>query len=329
MSISKILVTGGAGYIGTHVVYSLIKNNYRVIVYDNLSNGTKTSVLDKTKFIQEDICDANAVNNAIKSFKPDAVIHLAALKSVNASLIHMQEYTDTNILGTINILNAMLQHGVSNFVFSSSAAVYGTPHYLPIDEEHVKFPINYYGETKLIIERLLYWYSQNKIYPFYYSSLRYFNAAGHEPDVDWTIIEPESENLIPVILETAIKKRKKFSIFGNDYNTPDGTCIRDYIHVSDLAQAHILSLQYLEQKQKSIELNLGTGRGFSTKEVYDMAVEVSQKNISINFGERRQGDPESLYAKSVLAKKILNWTPQYTNIKDIILHAWNAYNKVL
>ncbi len=326
MSIAKVLVTGGAGYIGTHVVYSLLKHNYQVMVYDNLSNGIKTSLLNKTKFVKEDICDTNAIHKAIKSFNPDAIIHLAALKSVSTSFSHIQEYTNTNILGTINILNAMLQHGISYFVFSSSAAVFGTPHYLPIDEEHVKFPVNYYGETKLIIEKLLYWYSKSENPPFYYSALRYFNAAGHEPKVDWGIIEQKPENLIPVILETALKKRKKFNIFGNDYNTPDGTCIRDYIHVSDLAQAHVLSLQYLEEKQKSIELNLGTGKGFSTKEVYDMTVKVSQRNIPMNFSERRKGDVESLYAKSVLAKKMLHWTPQY-DIEDIILHAWDVYEK--
>lgn len=324
MKKTRVLVTGGAGYIGSHVVHYLLRNDYEIIVYDNLSNGSKEVIPGHVKLIVDDIRNAERVEKVIKAYHPDMVIHLAALKSVKITQ-NCVEYTDVNITGTLNVVNAMVRNKVPYFVFSSSAAVFGEPQYLPIDEEHVKFPINYYGETKLIIEQILSWYS--KLYPFYYISLRYFNAAGHEPDANFISIEKTPENLIPIIMETAIGQRKKFSIFGNDYNTEDGTCIRDYIHVSDLAVAHVQALSYLEEKKQSISLNLGTGVGFSTKQIYDAAVRVTNKKIPMYYADRRKGDLESLYAKSVRANKVLRWKPKFTNIDDTILHSWVAYLK--
>ncbi len=325
MEIKKVLVTGGAGYVGSHVVCHLLENNYEVLVFDNLSTGSAASITKGARLHEQDIRNFDAVKKSISSFRPDAIIHLAALKSATQSLQMGIDYSDTNIVGTINLLKAAISHNVHYFVFSSSAAVYGEPHYLPIDEHHIKEPINYYGETKQAVERMLYWYS--KSFPFAYSSLRYFNAAGHEPDAKFLAIERNSENLIPIVMETALGFRDKLYIYGNDYDTQDGTCVRDYVHVSDLAVAHVLSLLYLEKKNSSLELNLGTSRGFSTKEVYDTAVRVTQRNIAMEFAERRAGDPESLYAKSVLAHKLLSWRPTYKNLDEIILHSWLAYQR--
>lgn len=325
MQISKILVTGGAGYIGSHVVESLQKHGYQVIVLDNLYSGKKQNLPPNITFIKASILSINALRQAFTQYNPDAVIHLAALKAAGESMVDAISYSDTNIIGTINVLKVMLTHKVKYFVFSSSAAVYGEPQYLPIDEEHILSPTNYYGATKLIMENIIRWYS--KVYELKYTTLRYFNAAGHMPYSKLTIVEPDPQNLIPIVLEVATGKRKKLQIFGNDYATHDGTCVRDYIHVCDLAEAHVLSLKYMEQDEESLELNLGTGKGYSVQEIYNAACQITQQTIPMEYTDKRFGDSAELYAKSVLAHKKLKWIPQYTNIETILQHSWNAYLK--
>ncbi|XP_060081225.1 UDP-glucose 4-epimerase-like [Ylistrum balloti] len=321
----RALVVGGAGYIGSHVVFYLLKDNCEVLVLDNLSFGSESSIPKGADFVLGDIRNKEVLTRCMQNFKPEVVVHLAALKSVGKSIHEIAVYSDINITGTINLLNAMIAQNIPYFVFSSSAAVYGTPVYLPIDEKHPTKPINYYGETKLIIEQMLQWYS--RAYPFYYSALRYFNASGHEPASSFFAIEKNPENLIPILLETALGTRKDFTLFGDDYDTPDGSCIRDYIHVSDLARAHLLSLHFLKEKKQSLTLNLGTGKGFSTREAYESAVRVTKKDIPLTIGGRREGDPASMYALSDRARNLLAWQPKYNNIDDIILHSWKAYQR--
>lgn len=326
MNISRVLVTGGAGYIGAHVINVLIKQKYKVIVFDNLSTGKRKHLPKNVILVRKSILNNKAVKQTFEQYKPQAIIHLAALKSAGESMQDAIPYSDTNIIGTINILRAMIEYKTPNIIFSSTAAVYGEPQYLPIDEEHTKNPINYYGATKLIIENIIHWYSQ--IYGINYVILRYFNAAGHMPSSKINIIEPNPQNLIPIVLEVAQRKRKKLQIFGNGYPTPDGTCLRDYIHVSDLAKAHFLSLKYLNAKNKSITINLGTGRSYSVLEIYNIACQITQRNIPMEIIEKRHGDSASLYAKSILALKTLNWVPQYNNISEIIQHAWDSYLRI-
>lgn len=323
MGIKKVLVIGGAGYIGAHTVESLLTHGFNVVVFDNLSTGKSEHLPPNVELIKNSILNNTALNKAFESYKPDAIIHFAALKAAGESMTDAVSYSDVNIVGTINILKAMVAHQVKHIVFSSSAATYGEPQYLPMDENHIQNPTNYYGATKVIMEQIISWYS--KVYDINYVALRYFNAAGHTPSSALTIVEQNPQNLIPVILETAIGKRDIFRIFGNDYPTPDGTCLRDYIHVCDLAEGHSLSLKYLESHNDSLTLNLGTGRSFSVLEIYNVACEITKKEIPMEIVERRQGDPTTVYAKSVLADKMLKWKPQYTEIREIIKHAWASY----
>ena len=321
----RVLVIGGAGYIGSHVVKSLVESHYTTAVYDNLSTGKREHVKKGIKIYKASILQPAKLKNAFTEFKPSVIIHLAAEKSVGKSMQDANAFSDTNIIGTINVLKAMHEHKVKHLVFSSSAAVFGTPEYVPIDEKHPVNPINYYGSTKRIMEEIMHWY--DVVYGIRYSSLRYFNAAGHSPDTDITVIEENPQNLIPVILEVALGKRKKLQIFGKNYKTPDGTCIRDYIHVSDLATAHVKSIEYLQEHNKSILLNLGTGKGFSVKQVYDIACKVTGKKIPMEFTKPRPGDPGKLFARSRRAKQILKWTPEYTSLEQIVSHAWNAFTR--
>lgn len=323
MNISRVLVIGGAGYIGAHTVDSMLSHGYAVTVFDNLLTGKKEHLSKEVSFIKGSILNITALNKAFEESKPDAVIHLAALKAAGESMRDGVAYSDTNIVGTINILKAMIKYNIHHIVFSSTAATYGEPQYLPMDEEHLQMPTNYYGATKLIVETIFEWYA--KIYDINYASLRYFNAAGHTPSTKFTVIEQNPQNLIPIILETALGIRKTLQIFGNDYPTHDGTCLRDYIHVCDIAEAHALSLQYLSEHTDSLQLNLGTGNSFSVLEVYKMACEITKIDIPMEFVERRHGDPDSVYAKSILAYKKIKWKPQYNKLEDMIEHAWLSY----
>lgn len=318
--LEKVLVAGGAGYIGSHVQKQLLDEGFKVIVYDDLSSGDIVNVLPGAEFIQANILDKDKLNNVMKD-GVDAVIHLAAKKAVGESMVNPSLYAENNISGSINILNAMVENQVKYIVFSSSAAVYGMPQYCPIDEKHPINPINYYGYTKLAIEDNMRWFSQ--LGKLNYAALRYFNAVGYDADGAIRGKERNPQNLMPIIMEAATGKREKLSIFGNDYDTPDGTCVRDYVHVSDLAKAHTLALKYLMNKNTSFAVNLGTGRGTSVQEIVDATEKVIGKKLNYDFAPRRPGDPAKLTANADLAHQLLGWFPQYTNIEEIIQTVWN------
>lgn len=317
---TKVLVVGGAGYIGSHVVKELLEEGFEVAVFDNLSTGQEVNLFEQAKFIKGDILDRAAINRAL-SGGIDAVVHLAGKKAVGESMENPQLYAENNLTGTINLLNAMVGNNVKHIVFSSSAAVYGMPQYLPVDENHPRGPMSFYGYTKAAVEDYLWWYGRLK--DFNYIALRYFNAVGYAADKSITGREKNPQNLLPIIMEAATGKRDGFAIFGSDYDTPDGTCLRDYIHVSDLASAHVLAIRRLLSDKKSYCLNLGTGKGVSVKEIVDATEKVIGKRLKYRFADRRAGDPAVVVAKADLAEKILGWKAKYTNIEDIIRTTWN------
>lgn len=316
----KILVAGGAGYIGSHVQKQLLNEGFKVIVFDDLSSGDAVNILPGAEFVLANILDKDKLNNVLKN-GVDAVIHLAAKKAVGESMINPSLYAENNLIGSINILNAMVENHVKYIVFSSSAAVYGMPRYCPIDENHPINPINYYGYTKLAIENNMHWFSQ--LGKLNCAALRYFNAVGYDATGAIRGKERNPQNLMPIIMEVATGKREKLSIFGNDYDTPDGTCIRDYVHVSDLAKAHSLALKRLMNTNNSFVVNLGTGKGTSVQEIVDATEKVIGRKLNYDFAPRRPGDPAKLTANADLAFQLLGWKPQYTNVEDIIQTVWN------
>lgn len=316
-----IAVLGGAGYIGSHAVNQLIEKNYNVIVIDNLQTGHEESIHEKARFYKGDLRDKKFLSHVFETEKIEGILHFAANSLVGESMEKPLEYFNNNVYGTQVVLETMQQYGVKNIVFSSSAATYGEPKEIPIKETAATQPENPYGETKLMMEKMLKWC--DKAYGMRYVALRYFNVAGAK--LDGTIGEdhtPES-HLVPLILQTALGQRDKISIFGDDYNTPDGTCIRDYVHVVDLIEAHILALEYLKAGNESNTFNLGSSTGFSVEEMVETAREVTGKDIPAVMEARRAGDPSTLIASSDKAKKVLGWKPQYTDVKDIIASAWN------
>ncbi len=317
----RILVVGGAGYIGSHVVKALLDSNIKVRVFDNLSTGQEINLFQTAEFIKGDILDSDALLNALDGV--DGVVHLAAKKAVGESMEHPEKYAQNNITGTLNLLNAMVQQKVNYFVFSSSAAVYGMPKETVLDETVPVHPINFYGFTKLEIERFLGWYDRLKGIKFI--SLRYFNAVGYDETGAIKGLEKNPQNLLPIIMETAIGQRESFSIFGNDYPTPDGTCIRDYIHVSDLASAHVLALQYLTQNNQTQILNLGTGRGLSVLEIVKKTEELLNLSLNYRFADRRHGDPAILTASAKKAKEVLGWEPTHSDLENIIRSTYRVY----
>lgn len=316
----KILVIGGAGYIGSHVQKQLLEEGFDVVVFDDLSTGSEINLLPKTEFIRGCILDKDALNVAMGR-NIDGVVHLAAKKAVGESMLCPEIYAENNICGSINVLNAMVTYGVRHIVFSSSAAVYGIPQYIPVNEKHPICPINYYGYTKAIIEENMRWYAQ--LGKLDYAALRYFNAVGYAADGSIRGKEKNPQNLMPVIMEVAIGKREKFSIFGNDYDTPDGTCIRDYVHVSDLAKAHTLALRKLVTDNASFTVNLGTGKGSSVREVVEAAEKVIGQKLNYDYAPRRAGDPAILTASANQAKEFLGWQARYTDVEEIIQTIWN------
>ncbi len=318
----RILVIGGAGYIGSHVQKQLLIDGFDVLIYDNLSTGSKINILvdEKNVFIN-DILDTNALNYAC-SQNIDGIIYLAAKKAVGESMIKPENYALNNITGAMNILQAMVKNNIKHIVFSSSAAVYGMPQYIPLDENHPINPINYYGYTKLCMEQNMEWFF--KLGKLNYCALRYFNAVGYDKDGDITAREIGSQNLMPIIMEVATGKRDKLQVYGNDYDTIDGTCVRDYVHVSDLAVAHSLALtKLIEDDKQSYTFNLGTGTGTSVQEIINATEKVMGKKLNYEFAPRRSGDPAFLTAKAELAFEVLGWKPKYTNIEDIIQTVWN------
>ena len=318
----KVLVTGGAGYIGSHVVLGLIENGYDVVILDDLSLGCLENIHEKAEFNKGSTLDETALNDVL-STEIDAVIHLAAFKAAGESMTHPEKYSRNNINGTMNLLNAMMTHDVKKFVFSSTAAVYGYPEYLPVDENHPLKPINYYGYTKLNIENSLKWYSDLRNLKF--ASLRYFNAAGYDLHGRVSGLEKNPQNLLPIVMEVAKGQRNSMDIFGDDYDTPDGTGVRDYIHVNDLASAHVKALQYLEEND-SLTVNLATGDGYSVLDVINEAKTVSGREINYNIVGRREGDPAELIATSKKANEILDWFPQYSDLNTILNSMWDVYN---
>ena len=320
----SLLVVGGAGYIGSHVVRALLDEKYTVAVFDNLSTGLRENLFSEADFIEGDILDYECLRSAMsKGF--DAVVHLAALKAAGESMKIPEKYSVNNISGTINLLNAACETGVRNFVFSSSAAVYGDPVYIPIDEKHPTNPINYYGFTKLEIERLLDWYDRLK--GVNYAALRYFNAAGYDVAGRISGLEKNPENLLPVVMEAAAGMREGVSIFGRDWDTPDGTGVRDYIHVNDLADAHVSAFKHIETKKESLMLNLGSESGISVKEMIDIAGAVSGRPIRSSVGPRRPGDSAKLVASSAKALSLLGWKAKRSDVRTLIESTWNVYKK--
>jgi len=316
----KILVTGGAGYIGSHVVLALCEGGYEVVVLDDLSSGNREAVDDRAEFIQGSTLNNDNVATALNGV--DAVIHLAAFKAAGESMIDPGKYSQNNISGTISLLNAMITHEVDKFIFSSTAAVYGYPKYLPLDENHPLEPINYYGFTKLEIERILKWYGELK--GLKYATLRYFNAAGYDPQRRIQFLEKNPANLIPIVMEVASGRREKMEVFGNDYDTSDGTGVRDYIHVTDLATAHVKAIEYLNENE-SIILNLATGESHSVLDVINKTKEISGKNIPYHIVDRRPGDPAELYAGTTLAFDQLDWKANHSGLKSLIETTWEVY----
>ncbi len=315
---SKILVFGGAGYIGSHTAKHLKEHDYDVLIADNLSCGHMEAVLD-ADFIKADLLDKTSLEKIFTQYDIEAVIHFAAFSLVGESVTHPDKYYRNNVVGTLNLLDAMLAHNVKKIVFSSTCATYGNPAYTPIDEKHPQSPINPYGQTKLTIEKIFQDYQT--AYGLKYIALRYFNAAGaDESSIIGESHNPES-HLIPIVLQAIQGKRDNIKVFGNDYDTPDGTCLRDYIHVNDLADAHRRAIEKLEEYQGVI--NLGTGIPTSVMEIIHAAEKVSGKHCPIVIAERRAGDPSKLYADNRLSQKILGWQPQYLTIEDIIRTAWH------
>lgn len=320
----KVLVIGGAGYIGSHVVKELMAKGHQITVFDNLSSGLKQNLFKGNGFIKGDILNIKALDKAFaKGF--DALIHLAAFKAAGESMVCPEKYSVNNISGTINILNSAVSHGCLKMVFSSSAATFGEPQYLPIDENHPQNPENYYGFTKLEIERFMGWY--DKIRGLKFAALRYFNAAGYDPEGVLYGLEKNPANLLPVMMEVAAGIREKLKVFGNDYPTRDGTCIRDYIHVTDLARAHVMALEYISSKNESLTLNLGTGNGITVTEMLAATRRITGKEIPADYVERRAGDPAQLTAKSDLAFEKLGWKAEYSDVDTLIDSTWKAYKK--
>ncbi len=315
----KILVMGGAGYIGSHTVKHLLDNDYEVVVADNLIYGHFNAVDKRASFIHADLLDTISLQRVFQNHKIDAVVHFAAFTYVGESVENPEKYYYNNVVGTVNLLNTMKNYGVKKIVFSSTCATYGEPKYMPLDEKHSQNPINPYGRTKLMIEQIFSDYA--KAYDLEYIALRYFNAAGAASDASIGEDHNPETHLIPLVLKAIKGERASIKIFGTDYDTPDGTCIRDYIHVEDLALAHRLALEKLGSYSGCI--NLGTGVGTSVKEIIKAAEDVSGKKCPVEYAERRAGDPARLYANNSKAKDILGWQPKYNDIKEIVQTAWN------
>lgn len=321
----KILVLGGAGYIGSHTVYRLIEQGHKVVVFDNFETGYYEAIHPDAEVYEGDLRNRADIDNVFDEESDiDAVIHFAANSLVGESMVKPLKYYDNNICGTKVLLESMVAHNINRIVFSSTAATYGEPVHTPILENDPTNPTNCYGETKRAMERMFYWTEQ--AHGMKYVSLRYFNACGaHISGKIGEAHNPES-HLIPIILQTANGTRDHISVFGTDYDTPDGTCIRDYIHVTDLAQAHILAVEYLISGGESDIFNLGNGVGFSVKEVIETAKKVTGKEIKVLEENRRAGDPAVLIASSEKAKKVLGWNPQYNELSTIIETAWKWHS---
>jgi UDP-glucose 4-epimerase len=314
----NILVTGGAGYIGSICVEQLVKQNHHVIVIDNIQQGHREAVLPEAAFYEGDIGNSDLLEEIFQKHKIEAVMHFAAETLVDVSMTNPQIYFENNVVNGLTLLNVMKMYDCKKMIFSSTAAIFGNPEYIPIDEKHPTEPINSYGESKLMFERILDWY--HSAYGFQFNAFRYFNAAGASQRLG-EAHNPES-HLIPNIIKVALGLKEKIYIFGSDYETRDGTCVRDYLHVVDIAQAHILSMENLEKKP-SAKYNLGNGTGFTNLEVLRMLEKISGKRVPYELAKRRPGDPKTLVASSRLAEQELGWQPAYPSLESIITSAWD------
>lgn len=315
----KVLVVGGAGYIGSHMVQMLGRKGCRITTLDDLSSGHRDAVLCGD-FVQGNVCD-RALLDSVLSRGFDAVMHFASFIQVGESVQHPDKYYRNNVTYTLGLLDAMRAHRVNKFIFSSTAATFGEPQYIPIDEQHSQRPINPYGRSKLMVEQALADY--DRAYGFKSVCLRYFNAAGADPEGQLGERHDPETHLIPLVLQAASGRRPSISVFGRDYDTPDGTCIRDYIHIQDLCSAHWLALESLMNGADSRSYNLGNGNGFSVQKVIDTAEQVTDRKISVINGPRRDGDPARLVADSRQAREKLGWQPKYADLATIVEHAWN------
>jgi UDP-glucose 4-epimerase len=319
----KILVVGGAGYIGSHVARLFLDRGHDVAAFDDLSTGCRENIFPDETLIEGDILDYPAILAAARG--RDAVIHLAAAKAAGESMERPEKYSTQNLSGTINIVNAAVEAGVRRLVFSSSAAVYGEPKYLPMDERHPTEPENYYGFTKLEIERILAWYDRLK--GLRYAALRYFNAAGYDPAGRIAGLEKNPANLIPRVMEVAAGLKPKLQIYGDDYDTPDGTCIRDYVHVGDLARGHLAALDWISREDRSLVVNLGSENGLSVLEILEAARRVTGKPIPSETVGRRAGDPARVCASSSLAREKLGWKAELSDTETLVRTTWAAYSR--
>jgi UDP-glucose 4-epimerase len=321
----KILIFGGAGYIGAHVVIELLDAGFNVVVFDNFSTGEKLNIDSRAEIFEGDILSNRDLKNVFNIYEIDSIMHLCGLKAAGESMVDPTRYSEINLIGSINIINHMVKNNISKFIFSSSASIYGSPLSSKIKEDHPLSPINYYGFTKLQIEQVLNWYS--KVYNLRYVSLRYFNAAGYDLKSRIKIPEKNSANLIPKIMEVILGKKEKLKVFGNNYQTIDGTCVRDYIHVTDIALAHIESLKYLENKNnKSIALNLATGKGHSVLEVLKTIENTYGGKIPYEIAERRKGDSPIVISETLFKNSPIKWKPLQSDLEVIIKSVLNTHN---
>ncbi|MGH7203475.1 MAG: UDP-glucose 4-epimerase GalE [Candidatus Levyibacteriota bacterium] len=321
----KILVTGGAGYIGSHMTKVLLDKGHEVVVADNLERSFQEAIDIRAKFSNGDLRDKKFVDELFRTNTFDGVIHFAAYIAVGESMQHPEMYFENNFTAALNVLEAMHQHNCHNFIFSSTAAVYGTPTKLPITEDHPTNPENPYGESKYMVEKLLRWL--NQVYGLNYVALRYFNASGASLDASIGERHSPETHIIPNVINAVLEK-KSFKLFGDTYDTPDGSCIRDYIHVLDLCEAHILALEKLTKDGGSYAYNVGTGNGYSNKEIVTMVEKVSNAKIEVEIVGKREGDPNQLVADPSKIKQALGFSPKYSDLETIIKTAWAWHNRV-
>jgi len=317
-----ILVTGGAGYIGSAVTQELVRTNHEIVVLDNLSQGHRAAVPDDAHFEKGDLGNRGRIDEVLSKHRPEAIMHFASRTLVGESMEDPLLYLDDNVRCGLNLIRSAVDHGVEQFILSSTANLFGTPNAIPIDEQHEIDPGSPYGESKYALERTLHWLDDRDL--LRYAALRYFNAAGAASPDRGEDHDPET-HLIPIVLETALGQREKIVIFGDDYETPDGTCVRDFIHVLDLAQAHILALDGLERESRVY--NLGTGDGYSVREVIETARRVTDSDVPSEVGDRRPGDPAVLVAGSERIRNELGWQPQYDDLDAIIESAWEWHRR--
>lgn len=322
----KIGITGGAGYIAAHIVHDLLESGHELVLLDNLVTGNPENLpqSENVSFIEGDVGSEKDLDSFF-SHPMDTVFHFAALKAAGESMVEPAKYSANNVRGTFHLVERMVQAGVKNLVFSSSAAVYGTPEYVPMDENHPRKPINYYGFTKLVMEQNLSWMSE--LTGLRFASLRYFNAAGYDIHGRVLGLENRPQNLLPIVMEVASGMRPRMQLFGKDYDTPDGTCIRDYIHTNDLSSAHILAMEYLKREGRSLTVNLGSEQGLSVQEIIDEARKVTGHAIAVDEAPRRPGDPASLVASAKKAHELLGWKAKYSDANTLVKSMWSVYEK--